>query len=336
MKNILYGRIFGTTSIMNFGKIFTRKKIVLGLKNPSKAFRYFTSGKEKKVSDGINAEKCFELQNMTKQKNNNSKYYSYFEFYKRILRNTLHDQSLRTRFLDNPEQVSESEMALAITSDEDLEKGDGGGWNKETYTMIGHRLENLQLCVEDVLKNDIHGDMIETGVWRGGSCIFMRLILKKYEIKNKIVFVADSFEGLPKPDADKYPEDANDVHHIIDVLNVSLEQVKNNFKTFGVLDEQVKFLKGWFKDTLKTEKIGKLSILRLDGDMYESTWDVLTSLYDKLSIGGYLIIDDYALTACHAAVNDFRSQNNIVEPIEYFDGGNVYWKKVTEIATQRR
>ena len=172
--------------------------------------------------------------------------------------------------------------------------------------------------------------MIETGVWRGGACIFMRLMLKKYGVKDKTVYVADSFEGLPEPDAEKYPHDANDVHHIIDVLKVSVEQVQNNFKTFGVLDDQVKFLKGWFKDTLKHVPIEKLSILRLDGDMYESTWDVFTNLYHKLSIGGYLIIDDYALAACHAAVDDFRSQNNIVEPIEYFDGGNVYWKKVTE------
>ena len=315
---------------MNIGSVFTWNKIILGLRNPEKALKYFIKGKVKKNLDGYDLEKSFELINMTKQNNQDSKYYTLFEFYKRILRNTLHDQSLRNRFLDNPEQVSESEMALAIISDEDLEQGKGGGWNKEIYTMIGNRLDNLQFCVEDVLKNNIPGDMIETGVWRGGACIFTRLILKKYGIKNRTVYVADSFDGLPKPDAEKYPQDADDVHHIIDVLKVSVEQVKNNFKTFGVLDNQVKFLKGWFKDTLKTEPIEKLSILRLDGDMYESTWDVFSSLYHKLSIGGYLIIDDYALSACHAAVDDFRSQNNIVEPIEYFDAGNVYWKKVTE------
>ncbi len=310
--------------------LFTKHKIILGLKNPKKALRHFISGKVKKNFDGYNPEKSLELVNITKQYNKNSKYYTYFEFYKRILCYTLLDESLMNRFLTNPEQVSESEMASSITSNEDLEKGKGGGWNNRTYTMIGNRLDNLQFCIEDVLKNNIQGDMIETGVWRGGACIFMRLILKKYGVKDKIVYVADSFEGLPKPDAAKYPNDTNDMHHIIDVLKVSVEQVQNNFKIFGVLDDQVKFLKGWFKDTLKHAPIENLSLLRLDGDMYESTWDTLTNLYHKLSIGGYLIIDDYALAACHAAVDEFRSQNNIVEPIEYFDGGNVYWKKATE------
>lgn len=315
---------------MKLGKIFTRHKIILGLKNPKKALIYFISGKVKKNIDGYNLEKSIELMKKTKQHNKNSEYYTFFEFYKRILCNTLLDDSLTTRFLNNPQQVSESEMSSSIKSNENLEKGKGGGWNNRTYTMIGRRLDNLQFCVEDILKNNIQGDMIETGVWRGGACIFMRLILKKYGVNDKIVYVADSFEGLPKPDPVKYPHDTNDMHHIIDVLKVSVEEVQNNFKTFGVLDDQVKFLKGWFKDTLKHTPIEKLSILRLDGDMYESTWDVLTNLYHKLSIGGYVIIDDYALAACHAAVDEFRSQNNIVEPIEYFDAGNVYWKKVAQ------
>lgn len=288
----------------------------------------------KKNFDGYNFEKSLELKNITKQSNKNSKFFTYFEFYKRILSDTLLDEPLRNRFFNNPEQVSESEMASSIILDADFLKGGRrDAWHKKNYTMIGDRLDNLQFCIEDVLKNNIQGDMIETGVWRGGACIFMRLILKKYGVKDKIVYVADSFEGLPKPDPVKYPNDANDVHHIIDALKVSVEQVQNNFKEFGVLDDQVKFLKGWFKDTLKHTPIEKLSILRLDGDMYESTWDVLTNLYDKLSIGGYIIIDDYALTACHAAVDEFRTQNNIVEPIEYFDGGNVYWKKATHITS---
>ncbi len=317
--------------------MYSKDKIILGLKHPKKALIYFISGKVKKNLDGFDRDKSLELYNMTKQHNKNSKFFAYFEFYKRILTDTLSDESLRNRFFNNPEQMSESEIASSVMSKvnqkEVKQNGRGGIWNKRTYTMIGDRLNNLQFCVEDVLKNNIKGDMIETGVWRGGACIFMRLILKKYGVKDKIVYVADSFEGLPKPDVVKYPKDANDIHHIIDILKVSVEEVQNNFKTCGVLDDQVKFLKGWFKDTLNHPPFERLSILRLDGDMYESTWDVLTNLYDKLSIGGYVIIDDYALTACHAAVDEFRSQNNIVEPIEYFNAGNVYWKKITETHT---
>jgi len=200
-------------------------------------------------------------------------------------------------------------------------------WMGRSHTMVNlKRLNHLQFCVEDIIKNKIEGDLIETGVWRGGVTIFMRLILKEYGIQNKTVYVADSFEGLPKPDP-KYSIDKNDKHHTLDTLKVSLEEVKNNFKLYGVLDDNVKFLKGWFKDTLKNPPFDKLSILRLDGDMYGSTWDSITNLYDKLSVGGYLIIDDYGLLGCYAAIKDFRKQNNITEKILRIDHASAFWKK---------
>ena len=82
-----------------------------------------------------------------------------------------------------------------------------------------------------------------------------------------------------------------------------------NFRAYRVLDDKVKFLKGWFKDTLPGAPIRSLAILRLDGDYYESTMDALTNLYDKLSVGGYVIIDDYgedSWTYCQKAVDDYR------------------------------
>jgi len=194
--------------------------------------------------------------------------------------------------------------------------------------MIGlMRLENLQFCVEDVIKQNVAGDLIETGTWRGGACIFMKLILKKYGINDRTVFVADSFEGLPKPDIENFPQDAGDKHYTRNDLKISLDEVKNNFKMYGMLDGQVKFLKGWFKDTLKQPPFEKISILRLDGDMYGSTMDVLENLYDRLSIGGYLIVDDYSLKACKEAVHDFRRENKIKETINPIDSFGVYWKK---------
>jgi len=76
-------------------------------------------------------------------------------------------------------------------------------------------------------------------------------------------------------------------------LAVGLEEVRRSFAAYGLLDDQVKFLKGWFKDTLPTAPIGTLSLIRLDGDFYESTRDGLTGLYDRLSIGGYVNVDNY-------------------------------------------
>lgn len=179
------------------------------------------------------------------------------------------------------------------------ERVEGKIWPCYADTMIGlKRLNNLQYCIETVIKDDIKGDLIETGVWRGGGCIFMRGVLAAYGIEDRRVFVADSFEGLLKPDVDKYPNDKGDKLHAVEYLSVSEEEVKKNFLRYNLLDKQVVFLKGWFKDTLPDAPIEKLSVLRLDGDMYESTIDALNNLYPKLSQGGFCIIDDYALKGC--------------------------------------
>lgn len=205
---------------------------------------------------------------------------------------------------------------------------DGEMWPVYADTMIGlKRLDNLQYCVENVLKENIEGDLIETGVWRGGACIFMRAVLLAHGIKDRKVFVADSFEGLPKPDTDKYHSDKGDQHHVQSFLAVSKEEVENNFKRYDLLDKQVIFLKGWFKDTLPQAPIDKLSILRLDGDMYGSTMDALENLYPKLSKGGYCIIDDYALQGCRSAVDDYRIKHSITSEIKEIDRSSCYWKK---------
>jgi len=197
------------------------------------------------------------------------------------------------------------------------------------HTMIGlKRLDNVQACVETVIKEKIPGDLIETGVWRGGSCIFMRAILQVHGVTDRTVWVADSFEGLPRPDEDKYPQDKGDTYFMRPELAVSLETVKSNFEKYGLLDDQVKFLKGWFKDSLPGAPIQKLAVLRLDGDMYESTMDAITNLYDKLSPGGFLIVDDYSvIDSCKTAITDFRTQKGITEEIIPIDGDGVFWRK---------
>lgn len=204
---------------------------------------------------------------------------------------------------------------------------DGKMWPVYAETMIGpRRLDNLQYCIETVLKEGIPGDLIETGVWRGGACIFMKAVLAAYLVERK-VFVADSFEGLPSPDPKKYPADKGSKFHLLTNMSVSVEEVKSNFEKYGLLDDRVVFLKGWFKDTLPTAPIDKLAVLRLDGDMYESTIDSLTNLYPKLSLGGFCIVDDYALPACASAVEDYRSANSITTDIIKVDWSGIYWRK---------
>ena len=138
----------------------------------------------------------------------------------------------------------------------------------------------------------------------------------------------NSFRGLPAPNPSLYPADKECKFHEYKQLAVSLEEVKTNFALYNLLDDQVRFLKGWFCDTLPHAPISKLSILRLDGDLYESTMDSLVNLYPKLSIGGYLIIDDYNIPCCRKAVNDFRNTFNINEAIQYIDQSAIFWKRL--------
>ena len=208
-------------------------------------------------------------------------------------------------------------------------RADGRDWPAEADTMVGlKRLENLQYCVTEIIRKNVPGDLIETGVWRGGASIFMRAILKAYGDQTRVVWVADSFEGLPKPDG-RYQQDAGDrLWELNHTLGISLEQVKANFSRYSLLDDQVRFLVGWFKDTLPTAPINQLAVLRLDGDMYSSTMDALQSLYYKLSLGGYAIIDDYALPACRQAVDDFRGEHKITEELKQIDWTGVFWEKL--------
>jgi O-methyltransferase len=209
------------------------------------------------------------------------------------------------------------------------DRAEGRDWPADADTMIGlRRLDNLQSCIEQVLEDDVPGDFIETGAWRGGACIFMRAALNAYRDGSRQVWVADSFEGLPKPDG-RYRQDEGDLHWTqSDSLGVSLDRVKDNFVRYGLLDERVHFLKGWFKDTLPTAPIERLAVLRLDGDMYSSTMDALVNLYPKLSVGGFVIVDDYfAIEGCRKAVDDFRAGERIEAAAVRIDWTGVYWRR---------
>jgi O-methyltransferase len=216
------------------------------------------------------------------------------------------------RILENQEQLRE----------------EGRDWPLFAQTMVGiKRLENLRMCVETVLEDGVPGDLIETGVWRGGASIFMRGVLKAHDVTDRKIVACDSFEGLPRPDSDTYPADEGGHWHTGDHLAVSLEEVQENFRRYGLLDDQVEFHKGWFRDTLPNLRDRAWAIARLDGDMYESTMDALANLYDGLSPGGFLVVDDYSIEACRQAVDDFRADRKIDEPIKEIDWSGIYWRR---------
>jgi len=197
------------------------------------------------------------------------------------------------------------------------------------------RFHNIRNCIENVLREGVPGDLIEAGVWRGGATIFMRGVLKVHGVTNRLVWAADSFEGLPKPDPENFPLEAKVqsgpvMQRAYRNMAAGLEEVRRNFAAYGLLDDQVKFLKGWFKDTLPAAPIGNLSLIRLDGDFYQSTRDALNSLYDRLSVGGYVIIDDYgedSWTYCRRAVDEFRAERNIQDQLIVVDSSCVYWQR---------
>lgn len=195
---------------------------------------------------------------------------------------------------------------------------------EDAETMLGTRqLDHMQRCIVDVLTRDVPGDFIETGVWRGGMVIFMRAVLAAYQRNDRKVWVADSFAGLPDIDRkhETFEWQSGD-------MAVSLDTVKNNFARYGLLDDQVVFLQGFFSDTLPTAPIRQLAILRVDADLYQSTVDVLDNLYSKLSVGGYAIFDDYQnLPDCRRAVDEFRARHRIAEELQRIDERAVYWQR---------
>jgi hypothetical protein len=225
--------------------------------------------------------------------------------------------------------IKDESMAPGQKGYDEARRELGRDWPKIALTMIGKaRMRNLRDAVETVLSDGVPGDLLEAGVWRGGACIYMRGILKAHGVTDRVVWVADSFAGLPPPNPQQYPADKDDRHHTFTPLVVPLREVRENFANFGLLDEQVRFLKGWFKTALPRARVERLALLRLDGDMYESTIQTLNAMYRKLSPGGFVIVDDYVLPGCKKAVDDFRAQHHIRSQLEEIDGAATYWRKL--------
>lgn len=204
----------------------------------------------------------------------------------------------------------------------------GLDWPSRAHTMIGRRrLRQLRLACEGLLVRGVRGDFVEAGVWRGGACILMRGTIAAYEDKTRKVWLFDSFSGLPAPSSD-FPQDAGATFHNYDELSINLNQVRDNFRRYNLLDDKVIFVKGWFKDTMPQAQIKKIALLRLDGDLYESTVNTLENLYSKVKYGGVVIVDDYhVVPQCKQAVHDFLRKERLRPDIKEIDGVGVFWQK---------
>ena len=207
----------------------------------------------------------------------------------------------------------------------------GMDWPLHGLTMVGlARLDDLQQCVESVVRDGVAGDLIEAGSWRGGASILIRATLDSLGADDRTLWVADSFQGFPAVEADGEGYDLRVDLAGVDFLSAPLAEVKASFARFG-LDEGVEFVPGFFEDTLPGMGGGRWSVVRLDGDTYEATRLSLEVLYPGLAAGGYLIVDDYLqIDPCREAVDDFRRERGIEEPLVEVDWSCARWRRATE------
>ena len=202
----------------------------------------------------------------------------------------------------------------------------GRDWPLYGLTMVGiKRLDNLQNLITNILANNVAGDFVECGVWRGGSSIFMRGVLKAYNSLDRVIHLVDSFDGLPPAST---PED-EDIWSQVNFLKVPQDTVEDGFSRYHLLDNQVQFHKGFFRHSLPKFRRNfgdrKIALLRMDGDMYESTMDILFNLADVLAPGACIVVDDWVIEACQKAMKEFFNMHKMRPEIIPIDNDAVYF-----------
>ncbi|HQV02781.1 MULTISPECIES: TylF/MycF/NovP-related O-methyltransferase [unclassified Novosphingobium] len=188
-----------------------------------------------------------------------------------------------------------------------------------------HQLELIEQQFDRITAEGITGDLIEAGVWRGGAIIFMRALLKAHGVTDRQVIAADSFAGIPL--SAKFKHDT--VNSWTDRWEASLPEVRAAIARFGLLDEQVELLEGYFADTLPGLAGRTLALIRLDSDSLESTETSLQYLYPLLNRGGAVMIDDWHLIGCRIAVDNYRKKNKLAGEVQV-TAGNAWWIKQEE------
>jgi O-methyltransferase len=231
-------------------------------------------------------------------------------------------------------------MARELSGDQLRLRAAGMDWPLHGLTMAGlARLDDLQACVESIVADGVAGDLIEAGSWRGGSSIVMRATLDALGAGGRTVYVADSFQGFPAGAAgDDLADGERDDLAVFDFLSVPVDEVRESFARLG-LDEGVTFVPGFFEETMDGLRGQRWALVRLDGDTYEATRLTLDALYPGLAQGGYCVVDDYgALDECRRAVEEFRGEHGITEPLEQVDWTCVRWRRESdpEVATGSR
>jgi O-methyltransferase len=192
------------------------------------------------------------------------------------------------------------------------------------YTMTSpERMYSLYKAVQYILVNNIEGDFIECGVWKGGSALLIASILCKKGITNRKVILYDTYEGMSEPTENDKDYLGKKAEVLLKETSIeiqdsvwcysSFEEVKANLNLSGLQKENIIMIKGKVEDTIPNQlPTNKIALLRLDTDWYESTKHELNYLYPLLQHNGVLIIDDYGhWEGCRKAVDEYFSFNKI-------------------------
>jgi O-methyltransferase len=275
------------------------------------------------------------LENLVEFKNNDSHDLTPINLYLQTLENFIVGDYLGTYDRAVTQLLNQKQKKLLLSSVETTKREEGLDWPLFAMTMAGRvRLETIHTILKDIITNKVEGDIVETGVWRGGLSIYMRGVLMAYNESHRHSYICDSFAGLPES---RLTGDEKTKWDNSPYLEISDDRVKGHFVLAGIIDPQIIFVKGFFTHTMKPLSlvVEKLSVIRLDGDMYESTVDVLYHLYEKLSIGGYAYIDDYnPAFPARDAVDDFIKVHKFSPTIITPDRISGYWKKTVEVKVQ--
>lgn len=177
------------------------------------------------------------------------------------------------------------------------------------------------------------GDIVETGTFIGTSAAIIMKVLMDFDSCERKLWVFDSFEGLPAPTEEDGAQGS------AGGFAATLETFEDNLRSVDAYDEdKLVITKGWFAEVCGPSKVSKIAFLRLDGDLFASTWDAIVALYDRVIPGGFVYVDDYgSFVGCRKAIDKFRAQLGIFEPLHYVrenDAGSrsivfeaVWWMK---------
>jgi predicted O-methyltransferase YrrM len=193
------------------------------------------------------------------------------------------------------------------------------------YTMCSSaRLRGLYRAARHIVVNRIAGDVVECGVARGGSSAFMALALRDLG-SDKTHWAFDTFEGIPAPTAQDPDYEIANLY--TGAFRGDLEEIKHTFRKLGIL-ERFRFVQGKFEDTLPVTQLGPIALLHIDGDWYSSVKACLDNLYDRVSPGGVIQLDDYGFwQGAEKATDEFLSKRNLPHELIKLDySGRQIWK----------